>query len=185
MYTDLRLISLLGVLSLTLMSLAGCGEKRIHVSTASGAPGDEIALEPLDETSGTQTAGLSKALVNESDLSSQLSDDGNVSGEPIELDMGNEPINMAHESTDLSKQVVSPDSSSFGNQNSGLGNGLSDHESSFDPLVDGQDFSTQSSSSKDNPLSRSTVSNAGESDSQSTLSLPKDSSVGFADALSG
>ncbi len=50
----IHMISLLGILSLSLLSISGCGEKRIHVSTASGSPGEETGTS----ASGTDTAGL-------------------------------------------------------------------------------------------------------------------------------
>ena len=182
MHTDLRAISLLGILSLTLIGIAGCGEKRIHVSTASGAPGDEIALEPLDENSeGQTTSGLANALIDELNLAAQTPGDETVSGESTEHGMDHEPINMAHESTSLSQQVGSSDSD---HQSQGLGNGLSDPASSFNPLTNGQDFSTQSSSSHENPSSDSTTNNFGESDSGSTL-VPENSMGGLNNALSG
>ncbi len=184
MHTDLRAISLLGILSLTLIGLAGCGEKRIHVSTASGAPGDEVALEPLDENSGVQTtSGLANALVDELNLLSQTPEDENASGESTELGMANEPINMAHESTDSTKQAGLSDSFSSDNANSASENGLADHESSFNPLADGQDFSAQSRSSLENALDSSTGNTDGESDSRSTL-FPGDSSASFNEPLS-
>lgn len=183
MHTDLRAISLLGILSLALIGLAGCGEKRIHVSTASGAPGDEVALEPIDENSGIKTTpGLANALVDELNLLSRTPEDENASGESTKLGMGNESINMAHESTDSTKQAGSLGSSSD-NANSASENGLSDHESPFNPLAGGQDFSAQSRSSLENPLDSSTGNNGGESDSRSTL-FPEDSSGGFNEPLS-
>lgn len=58
----IHMISLLGILSLSLLSISGCGEKRIHVSTASGSPGEETG----SSASGTDTAGLTGTSLDES-----------------------------------------------------------------------------------------------------------------------
>ena len=85
MHPAIQILSLMGIISLTLGSLTGCGERRLHVATVSGYPGQEVALEPIDENLQAQGSGLGNESVDESALSSQIPDD--------------EPINMAHEST--------------------------------------------------------------------------------------
>ena len=85
MHPAIQILSLMGIISLTLGSLTGCGERRLHVATVSGFPGQEVALEPIDENLQAQGSGLGNESVDESALSSQIPDD--------------EPINMAHEST--------------------------------------------------------------------------------------
>jgi peptidoglycan-associated lipoprotein len=87
MHPAIHILSLISIISLTLGSLTGCGEKRVHVATVSGAPGQEVALEPIDENLQAQGSGLGNESVDESALSSQIPDD--------------EPINMAHESTSV------------------------------------------------------------------------------------
>ncbi len=82
MHQHFRVLTLLGIFSLTLLSLAGCGEKRMHVTTSSGAPGDEIALEPIEEMTQVQPGGLGNSLVDESNLSSQIPDGKTTSAEP-------------------------------------------------------------------------------------------------------
>jgi peptidoglycan-associated lipoprotein len=120
----------MSIITLTLGSLTGCGEKRVHVSTVSGAPGQEVALEPIDENLQAQASGLGNESVDESALSSQIPDGEAASTEPVGSALTNEPINMAHEST------ADP-----------LTTGLTGNDSSFAPLSEGQDFSAQSSSS--------------------------------------
>jgi len=85
MHPAIQILSLMGIISLTLGSLTGCGERRLHVATVSEFPGQEVALEPIDENLQAQGSGLGNESVDESALSSQIPDD--------------EPINMAHEST--------------------------------------------------------------------------------------
>jgi peptidoglycan-associated lipoprotein len=150
MHKLIRVISLLSVFSLTLISFTGCGEKRVHVATVSGVPGDEIALEPIDESVQAQTAGLANSLVDESNLSSQIPDSEAVSGEPPVSAMNNEPINFAHESsTSGSTQEATPSDATFPSFESEL----ADNTPPLISLADGQDFSTQSGSSSGDQLS--------------------------------
>ena len=48
MRTVIHFVLLLGILSLSLVSLTGCGEKRLHVVTLSGTPGEEAPVEPIN-----------------------------------------------------------------------------------------------------------------------------------------
>jgi peptidoglycan-associated lipoprotein len=125
MHPAIHILSLISIISLTLGSLTGCGEKRVHVATVSGAPGQEVALEPIDENLQAQVSGLGNESVDESALSSRIPDGEAVSAEPVGSAMTDEPINMAHESTSVPIEDGS----------SGL------------PLGEGQDFLAQSSSS--------------------------------------
>ena len=47
MRTVIHFVLLLGILSLSLVSFTGCGEKRLHVVTLSGTPGEEGPVEPI------------------------------------------------------------------------------------------------------------------------------------------
>ncbi len=77
MHPAIHILSLMSIISLTLGSLTGCGERRLHVATVSGAPGQEVALEPIDENLQAQGSGLGNESIDESALSSQIPD-----GEP-------------------------------------------------------------------------------------------------------
>jgi peptidoglycan-associated lipoprotein len=76
MHPAIHILSLISIISLTLGSLTGCGEKRVHVATVSGVPGQEVALEPIDENLQAQGSGLGNESVDESALSSQIPEDG-------------------------------------------------------------------------------------------------------------
>ena len=126
MHPAIHILSLMSIISLTLGSLTGCGERRLHVATVSGAPGQEVALEPIDENLQAQGSGLGNESIDESALSSQIPDD--------------EPINMAHESTIIPIEDGSSDSSM--------------NDSSFAPLGEGENFSAQSRSSPEDHSNR-------------------------------
>jgi len=130
----------MSIISLTLGSLTGCGERRLHVATVSGYPGQEVALEPIDENLQAQGSGLGNESVDESALSSQIPDD--------------EPINMAHESTadPLTTGLTGNDSSfaplsegqDFSAQSSSSPGDQSTHLSNIEDFREpptGQDFS--------------------------------------------
>ncbi len=76
MHQAIHILSLMSIISLTLGSLTGCGERRLHVATVSGAPGQEAALEPIDENLQAQGSGLGNESIDESALSSQIPEDG-------------------------------------------------------------------------------------------------------------
>ncbi|MFA9562047.1 MAG: hypothetical protein ACERKU_06905, partial [Nitrospirota bacterium] len=90
MHPAIHILSLMSIISLTLGSLTGCGERRLHVATVSGAPGQEVALEPIDENLQAQGSGLGNESVDESALSSQIPDGEPVSAEPINEDGSSE-----------------------------------------------------------------------------------------------
>jgi len=90
MHPAIHILSLMSIISLTLGSLTGCGERRLHVATVSGFPGQEVALEPIDENLQAQGSGLGNESVDESTLSSQIPDGEDVSAEPINEDGAND-----------------------------------------------------------------------------------------------
>lgn len=130
MHPAIHILSLMSIISLTLGSLTGCGERRLHVATVSGAPGQEVALEPIDENLQAQGSGLGNESIDESALSSQIPD-----GEAVGSAMINEPFNMAHESTAV---PIEDGSSGFTGA----------------PLGEGENFSAQSRSSPEDHSNR-------------------------------
>ena len=176
MHPAIHILSLISIISLTLGGLTGCGERRLHVATVSGFPGQEAALEPIDENLQAQGSGLGNESVDESALSSQIPAGEAVSAEPVESSMTNEPINMAHESTAAPIEGGSSESS----LTDPMTTGLTGNDSSFAPLGEGQDFSAQSSSS---PGDKSThLSNIEDFREPPTS---QDFSAGLQDTLSG
>ena len=152
MHPAIQILSLMSIISLTLGSLTGCGEKRIHVATVSGAPGEEVALEPTDENLQAQASGLDNESVDESALSSQIPDGEAVSKEPVETAMTNESTGVPIEDASSDSSLVNPINSGFTGDDSSLaplgeGQDFSAQSSSFAPSSEGQDFSAQSSSS--------------------------------------
>jgi outer membrane protein OmpA-like peptidoglycan-associated protein len=140
-------ISLLGILSLSLSGLTGCGEKRLHVSTISGTPGEKTSSSP----SNTDTSGLPGTSVEESSLTGQGSSPEQVLAEAVQPV---EPLNFAHEPSMLGQTDESlmkePLSQPASDVNSG--SALVGDSGSLAPLANGNDFSTQSSSSKTFPF---------------------------------
>ena len=98
MQLNVRLLSLLSIVTLILISLTGCGEKRVHVATVSGTPGDELAMDSAtNEPEAPIASGLDQASIDESNLSSDILDAKEESVEPTTAVLANEPINMVHE----------------------------------------------------------------------------------------
>ena len=65
MHSAIRIFSLLSIVCLTLGSLTGCGEKRIHVATVSGSPGEAAAVSSsIDESAMPGALGLSEASID-------------------------------------------------------------------------------------------------------------------------
>ena len=153
MHPVIHILSLIGIISLSLGSLTGCGEKRVHVATLSGAPGQEASLESEGEISDTETSGLGDTTLDESALSSQIPDAEAGSTEPEIPSMINEPINLVHEPTP-SSQDGSSDSSMGDSIDPSLSHTISptqessssDNTGSLTPMEEGQDFAAQSSS---------------------------------------
>ncbi len=186
MYPNLRLLTLLGILSLTFITLAGCGEKRVHVATLSGAPGENSALDPMPANLADQsTSGLDDAAIDESALSSQNSVGEATLVEPTSSVSGEEPIHMNHEPANLSSLENSAGSSSSNSMPNLLDSEFSDGNS---PLGNGQDFSAQSSSTANDQLNGATTNNVQEpisdqyADSMGA-SISQDTSSGLQDTL--
>jgi outer membrane protein OmpA-like peptidoglycan-associated protein len=129
MHPAIHILSLMSIISLTLGSLTGCGERRVHVATVSGAPGQEVALEPIDENLQAQASGLGKESIDESALSSQIPDGEAVSPEPV----GSAAVPIEDGSSDSS--LTDP-----------MTSGLTGNDNSVPHLGEGQDFSAQSRS---------------------------------------
>jgi len=148
MHPAIRIFSLISLVSLTVGSLTGCGEKRVHVATVSGAPGEEtVTVRPLDEAATTDPSGLSEASIDESALSGLNSAAEELLTEPEPSAMIIEPTNMAHEPSGLPSQDGSSDSFLPDSLTSAQESGFSSNDGSFSPLGAGQDFAAQSSSS--------------------------------------
>jgi outer membrane protein OmpA-like peptidoglycan-associated protein len=128
MHPAIHILSLMSIISLTLGSLTGCGERRVHVATVSGAPSQEVALEPIDEDLQAQASGLGNESIDESALSSQIPDGEAVSPEPV----GSTAVPIMGAGQDFSAQS----SSSPGDHS----NRLSNIEDFREPTI-GQDFS--------------------------------------------
>lgn len=94
----IHVISLLGILSLSLVGLTGCGEKRIHVATVSGAPGEESnSSTNTDSLDTSSTSGLPGTSVEESSLTGQSSSPDEVRAEAAQPVTPVEPLNFAQE----------------------------------------------------------------------------------------
>lgn len=122
-------ISLLGILSISLISMTGCAEKRIHVATLSGTPGETSSSAPSPDTSHTTTSGLPGTSVDESSLPGlpAKADEPIAPVEPL-MDFVNEPSRTGHMDESFMKHPLpsfqpSSDTSSVGDSDSALGNG--------------------------------------------------------------
>jgi peptidoglycan-associated lipoprotein len=152
----IHMISLLGILSLSLLSISGCGEKRIHVSTASGSPGEETGAS----ASGTDTAGLAGTSIDESPLPGQGTSTDEVQAEaahlpapvqppaPAQPSAPVEPPNFGYDPNHMDESFKQNLQAGIpSEQDSEIGKSST---SSSTPLNDGNDISTQSSSSSMN-----------------------------------
>lgn len=73
MHPAIHTITLLAILSLTIGGITGCGEKRIHVATLSGAQGEELDGTALGDTvPAPDPSGMNESSLDESSLSGQL-----------------------------------------------------------------------------------------------------------------
>ena len=156
MYSIIRIFSLLSIVSLTLGSLTGCGEKRIHVATVSGTPGEAAAVSSvIDESAKTEVFGLSEASIDESALSAQdsVADELLVGAEAPAI--SNEPVNMAHAPSVRSSQDGSSDSFFPDTPIPSQISGFPEDDSAFAPLREGRDFAAQSSSSSETQANHS------------------------------
>ncbi len=68
MYPIVRMMTLLGLISIAAGSVTGCGEKRMHVATLSGSPGNPAGLDEAQPEGATGLNALSDGMVSESDL---------------------------------------------------------------------------------------------------------------------
>ena len=175
MHPAIHILSLMSIICLTLGSLTGCGERRLHVATVSGLPGQEVAPEPIDENVQAQGSGLGNESVDESTLSSQIPDGQAVSADQGGSAMPNEPVNMAH-----GPAVPIEDGSSDSSLPDLMTTGLTGNDGSFAPLGEGQDFSAQSSSSPGDHSNR-----LSDTEDFREPSTGQDFSTGLQDALSG
>lgn len=148
----IQLVSLVGILSLSLAGLTGCGEKRIHVATLSGAPGEEAGSSTSDtgslETSGT--SGLPGSSVDESSLMGQDTPQEEVRAEAVQPTIPAEPLAFANEPSmptaidEPGMREPLPQSST--ETSSEVGAGLAGDADSLVPSTNGKDIATQSSS---------------------------------------
>lgn len=147
----IQLVSLVGILSLSLAGLTGCGEKRIHVATLSGAPGEETGSSTsntgLLENSGT--SGLGGSSVDESSLIGQDTPQEEIRAEAVQptaaepLAFVNEPpMPTAIDESGMREPL--PQSST--ETSSEVGAGLAGGADSLMPSTNGKDIATQSSS---------------------------------------
>lgn len=129
MYPAVHTMTIIGIMSLAVVSMSGCAEKRVHVATLSGAPGEEMGLETGDQVTGTDSQGLKGLALDES----------NLGGKDItpDMDLANipDPVPMAEPT------LVQPEGSSTASTDSTAfneGDGL--------PLQGGSSLNTQSGS---------------------------------------
>lgn len=145
-----------GILGCSIIGLTGCGEKRIHVATVSGAPGEEhdaSTSEGLDSLSSDHT-GLPGDNVAESSLSGENSSSEEGQADAVLPVAPVEPLNFAHEPS-------SPDyADDLAMQESAFPNGTATEPESDtelpgdtgaqDPLANGNSIASQSGSSSSN-----------------------------------
>ncbi len=90
-------LSQLTLLSVVLLILSGCGEKRVHVATSSGAPGEEMTEETTIPTDFSfETSGLSDSTMDESSLAGQPIDGQNPSSTSEDSNTNIEPVHSSH-----------------------------------------------------------------------------------------
>ena len=142
MRTFIQVVSLLSILSLSLMGLTGCGEKRLNVATLLGTPGDETS----SSTSDTDTSGLPETSVEESSLTGQDSLPEEVRADAVQPV---ETINFVNEPSKPAPMDDSPLSSPSTGAPSDVDSGfaLSEDPGPLTPLANVNDISTQSGSS--------------------------------------
>lgn len=161
----IHVISLLGILSLSLVSMSGCGEKRIHVSTASGSPGEETGASASD----TDSAGLAGTSIDESSLPGQGTSTGEVRADAVKPIAPVDPLNFGYDPNHMDQwfkqnlQAGSPSEKDSEIDKSSA--------SPLTPFNDGNDISTQSSSSG---MNGSDQDQTDTSPSTSTTEFPND-----------
>ena len=133
MYPAVHTMTIIGIMSLALASMSGCAEKRVHVATLSGAPGEGMGLETDNQANGTDSQGLQGLALDESNLG------GKNSNPDLDLAKIPEPVPMAEpSSTQPSTQPEIPSTTLADATLSSEGNGL--------PLQEGSSLNTQSGS---------------------------------------
>ncbi|GJL68099.1 MAG: hypothetical protein NPIRA06_07340 [Nitrospirales bacterium] len=179
----IHVISLLGILSLSLVSISGCGEKRIHVSTASGSPGEETGASASD----TETAGLAGTSVDESLLAGQGTSTEEIRADAVQPIAPADPLDFGYDPNHMDQwfqqnlQAGNPTE-----QNSEIDQSSA---SPVTPLNDGNDISTQSSSSGMNGSPQDQLTQSGPSvingsDQDQTGTSPFSSQTEFQNDLS-
>jgi peptidoglycan-associated lipoprotein len=185
----IQLVSLVGILSLSLAGLTGCGEKRIHVATLSGTPGEEAGSSTSNTGSleTSSTPGLPGSSVEESSLMAQDTPQEEVRVEAVQPTLPAEPMAFANEPSmpatinepsmptaidESGMRESLPQSST--EISSEVGSGLTGDADSLVPSANGKDIATQSSSLAMN----------GASGEQGDTS-PFTASAAFQDDLSG
>ena len=157
----IHVISLLGILSISLISMTGCAEKRIHVATLSGTPGQETSSSaPGPETSLTTTSGLPGKSVDESSLTGQgsLKDTLAKAVQPIApvepvapveplVDFVNEPSRTGHMDESFLKHSLSQQPSTGTLSDVDSGSGMGGNGNALEPFGSVKDISTQSGTS--------------------------------------
>lgn len=154
----IQLVSLVGILCLLLTGLTGCGEKRIHVATLSGAPGEEAGSSTSNtgslETSGT--SGLPGSSVDESSLIGQDTPQEEIRAEAVQP-TATEPLAFVNEPpmpTAIDESgMKEPLPQSSTETSSEVGAGLAGAADSLVPSTNGKDIATQSSSNAMNGAS--------------------------------
>ena len=156
----IHLVSLFSILCLSLAGITGCGEKRIHVATVSGAPGEETGSSP----SKTNTSGLPGTSVEESSLTGQAPPPEEIRADAVQPIAPVEPLDFAHEpsmptQTDESYMTREPFSQFSTETPSEVesASAMVGDAGSPEPLANGKDISTQSSSSNMNGLPKDQV----------------------------
>lgn len=129
MYPAVHTMTIIGILSLGMVSMTGCAEKRVHVATLSGSPGEGMGLEADNQTTAADFQGLKGLAVDESNLG------GKTSNTDLDLTKIPEPVPMAEPS---STQSEIPPTTMADSTLSNGSNGL--------PLQEGSSLNTQSSS---------------------------------------
>lgn len=146
MYPIIHGLLLLGILSFSLLGLTACGEKRIHVATVSGAPGEESnsSLAKAD------TAGIPGTAVDESSLTGTNPSTEEIRADAVLPVAPVEPLHFAHEPSVPAKADESfmqePEFSTDTPSEIEPGPALAEVADSSDPFI-GQKIETQSGSS--------------------------------------
>ncbi|MDR4494020.1 MAG: OmpA family protein [Nitrospirales bacterium] len=133
MYPAVHTMTIIGIMSLAMVSLTGCAEKRVHVATLSGSPGERMESEADNQTTADDTQGLQGLAVDESNLG------GKTSNTDLDLTKIPDPVPMAEPALTHSE---TPPTTMADSTSSNEGSGL--------PLQDGSSLNTQSSTSPQN-----------------------------------